>query len=130
MTVTYGGTLRLPQATASKNQYVTSELAASCESMQWLAVYRYGVLEAMASLSNVPVQIKVSPPSVKSNFATALAWFRAAVVATQATSTSQNPDAPMSSTGSLFCKSPPVTTRCEIAGIANCTAVGATPRGK
>ena len=40
VTVAYGGTLRSPQATASKNQYVTSELAASCESMQWLAVYR------------------------------------------------------------------------------------------
>src|SRR5207244_13651849 len=69
VTVTYDGTLRLPQATASKNQYVTSELAASCESMQWLAVYRYGVLEAMASLSNVPAQIKVAPPSGTGNFA-------------------------------------------------------------
>ena len=41
--------------------------------MQWFAVYRYGVFEAAESLSKVPVQRNVVPPSVKTSFATARA---------------------------------------------------------
>src|SRR6185312_11289275 len=124
---TNGGTALLLHATASKNQYVLSVRAAIAESRQWLAEKKYGVLLDTESFSSWPVQRYVKPSScVNSIAATAFVLSTNAGVCgdTHATSISQAPEVPMSSTAFVPILSivAGATTWCDMRAIVSGTS--------
>src|SRR2546425_11830849 len=102
------------------------------ESRQWFATRRYGVLLAMESLSNVPVQRMDSPSDQVSRIsATALVLFANAVVCgvTQAMSMLHAPELPMSETvlGWGCLSAAPVTRWCATRGSVSVMPSNFTP---
>src|SRR5207244_12863474 len=96
------------------------------------AVKKYGVNEVIESLSSVPVHKYVLPKSVKTIRATALIAVAACcwmVVLTQATSTSHEPDRPISPRGSACLSALPAMTKCEIKGNDKAPASGTALTG-
>jgi hypothetical protein len=120
-----------PQKVASKNQNVLSEVAAACELMQWLAVYRKGTwLPGLAPLTRVPVQRYEAPLLVYTMRATERLAFAKASVGweTQATSSWHDCEAP--TPPDLANLSPGEATRCEALSMRTRSDGAATPLGK